>query len=144
MLGGIYHKKNRIDTYKRVPFINGNSSLITYGVSLKIIVLLYHCTKKAPRYSGLRIWKSLMPCKHTGDYFEVSRIITTIANKSKLPFMRLLSLIYGNGLETDLKRTWNGGEKSTKTVWVVNNISRKSTLLGKESTNSVKVVNISQ
>ena len=44
--------------------------------------------------------------------------------------MGLLSLIYGNGLETDLKRTWNGGEKST--------------LLGKESTNSVKVVNISQ
>ena len=25
--------------------------------------------------------------------------------------MGLLSLIYGNGLETDLKRTWNGGEK---------------------------------
>jgi hypothetical protein len=52
-----------------------------------------------------------MPYKHTGDYFEVSRIITTIANKSKLPFMGLLSLIYGNGLETDLKRRWNGGEK---------------------------------
>ena len=25
--------------------------------------------------------------------------------------MGLISLIYGNGLETDLKRTWNGGEK---------------------------------
>ena len=27
--------------------------------------------------------------------------------------MGLLSLIYGNGLETDLKRTWNGGEKES-------------------------------
>jgi hypothetical protein len=51
-----------------------------------------------------------MPCKHTGDYFEVSRIITTIANRSKLPFMGLLSLIYGNGLETDLKRRRSGTE----------------------------------
>jgi hypothetical protein len=30
--------------------------------------------------------------------------------------MGLLSLIYGNGLETDLKRTWNGGEKDLKKV----------------------------
>ena len=28
--------------------------------------------------------------------------------------MGLLSLIYGNGLETDLKRTWNGGEAKTE------------------------------
>ena len=30
--------------------------------------------------------------------------------------MGLLSPIYGNGFETDLKRTWNGGEKDLKKV----------------------------
>ena len=30
--------------------------------------------------------------------------------------MGLISPIYGNGLETDLERTWNGGEKDLKKV----------------------------
>jgi hypothetical protein len=43
-----------------------------------------------------------MPCKHTGDYFEVSRIITTIANKSKLPFMGLISTM-GTDLNAEVR-----------------------------------------